>query len=120
MQIAGTVVHGKKQARDLGYPTANIQYQSAEHQAPGVWICWMLIDGIPHQGLSIIGMWSLEDGAPSIEVYLLEVHSDLYGKSVAVSFGDFLRPLESFETMEKLVKQIEKDVYNAKEWFKTH
>jgi hypothetical protein len=117
MEIRGVVVHGKKQARGLGYPTANIAYTSTEHVKHGVWTCWLEIDGEKHESLGIVGMWQLETGEPSIEAYALSLDRGMYDKDVAIIFGEWLRPLEQFKTTALLREQIEKDIARARTWF---
>lgn len=119
MKIRGIVVHGKKEAHTLGYPTANIEYVSPESIEPGVWTCHVVIDGVSFQGLAVVGMWKLAGGEPSAEVHILDFDRDVYGKDVEVFFGERFRALEAFESVEKLKTQIEKDVRRARQRFLT-
>lgn len=120
MQIQGVVVHGKKQARELGYPTANIEYSSVDHLESGVWTCWMRVDSEPCEGLAVVGMWRLSGGEPSVEVHLLDISQDLYGKHVQVELGHRLRPLLPFQGVESLKIQIQQDVQQGRAWFSSH
>lgn len=120
MQIQGIVVHGKKQARELGYPTANIEYSSADHLEPGVWTCWMLLDGEPQEGLAVVGMWKLSGGEPSVEVHLLDISPDLYDARVQIEVGHRLRPLLPFQGVEPLKIQIKQDIQQGRVWFSSH
>lgn len=117
MQIRGVVVHGKKEARTLGYPTANLEYASSGSVEHGVWTCWAIMNGVRHQGLAVIGMWHLAEGAPSAEVHILDFNQDIYGETLEVVLGERLRPLEAFENVEKLKWQIEQDVQQARKKF---
>jgi riboflavin kinase/FMN adenylyltransferase len=114
MRIQGVVVHGKKEARTLGYPTANLEYAESTNIEHGVWTCWVMINGARHQGLAVIGMWRLAQGVPSAEVHILDFHQDIYGETLEVILGERLRPLEAFEDLEKLKRQIEQDVHQAR------
>lgn len=117
MNICGTVVHGKKEAGGLGYPTANIVYTSSERAASGVWTSWLDVDGERYESLAVVGMWQLETGAPSLEVHALNTDLDMYGKNVTVTLGALLRPLQQFRDTALLVKQIQEDVVMARAWF---
>lgn len=117
MKIRGIVVHGKKEARTLGYPTANVEYVSSPPIEHGVWTCHVLIDGLSFQGLAVVGMWRLAGGEPSAEVHILDFDRDVYGKEIEILFGERLRALESFESVEKLKSQIEEDVRKGREHF---
>lgn len=117
MQIRGVVIYGKKEARTLGYPTANLVYEASEEAEPGVWTCWVTIDDVRLQGLAVIGMWHLAGGVPSAEIHILDFDQDIYGETIEVTLGERLRPLETFESVEHLKSQIEQDVKRARERF---
>ncbi len=117
MQLRGVVVHGKKEARTLGYPTANIEYFSSEQPESGVWTCWVTVDEKLYQGLAVVDMWQLANGCPSLEVHILDFSQEVYGKQVEVALGERLRALAKFEGLEKLKQQIEEDVKRGREWF---
>ena len=118
MEIQGMVVHGKKEARTLGYPTANIAYTSLATPEAGVWTCFIDIEGKAYQGLAVVGMWYLSTGEPSVEVHVFDFQEEIYGKIVVVIFGIVLRPLKKFETLEILKTQIKQDIERGRDWFK--
>ena len=117
LSLTGTVVHGKGEARGTGYPTANLDYAGIEHPEVGVWTCRVTMEDAVHHGLAVIGMWNMEGGAPSVEVYLLDVQKNLYGKELTVTPLIKLRELMAFETMDVLVAQIKKDIQDARAVF---
>jgi len=53
-------------------------------------------------------------GDETIEVHLLDVDEDLYGKSVRVQFIDRLRNEQRFTSAETLVFQIKTDIEQAR------
>ncbi len=112
--MSGVVVRGTQQARMIGYPTANIEYATVEEIWAGVWTCWIMIRGIRHSGLAVIGMWRLLNGSPSLEVYVLDFDQDIYGETVHVELNVWLRALETFATTEKLIQRIREDVERAR------
>ncbi len=120
MQIKGIVVRGKQEATKLGYPTANIEYVSEAKIEAGVWSCWLDIDGVRHQAAGVVGMWTLTNGCPSVEAHILDFSEDLYGRTVEVIFGERLRPLQQFISVDVLKQQIAEDVTNIRKWFITH
>lgn len=115
--VTGTVVRGKGAARGIGYPTANLDYASAEVPEVGVWTCRVAVDGAEYHGLAVVGMWELDSGLPSVEVYLLDMAQDLYEKSLTVTPLMKLRDLMQFDSTEALVAQIQQDVADAREVF---
>lgn len=117
MIILGSVVRGKQEARGLGFPTANIAH-GVDGLKSGVYIARMHVDGHVRRGLGIVGMWDQENGHRSLEVYLLDVHPDLYGKNVTVALYDKIRDLKQFDERDALIEQIKKDIAEAREYFK--
>lgn len=116
MQLSGVVVEGKKEARKLGYPTANLEYCSAIHSDKGVWICWSTLKGKRYPALAVVGMWQLATGEPSLEIHILDFTENIYGQVVDVSLEKWIRPLEKFPNIEDLKIQIEKDIQTARMW----
>jgi riboflavin kinase/FMN adenylyltransferase len=49
-----------------------------------------------------------------LEVHLLDVEAQGYGRPVEVRFIDFIRPEQTFETPEALKAQIARDVERAR------
>lgn len=117
--IRGKVVTGKRQARGVGYPTANLEYAYDEAPESGVWTCRVEHEGKLKEGLAVIGMWKLENELPSLEVHLLDFAGDLYDQPLAVALMTKLRDLEKFDSIDELVAQIEKDVEAARAEFES-
>lgn len=120
MTISGIVVRGKQEARTLGYPTANIDYSADQRIESGVWTCFVDLNGERYQGVAVVGMWTLLNGLPSVEVHLLDFTNDVYGLTLNVTFGGRLRELISFDGLEALKKHIQQDIDQAKHWFTTY
>ena len=53
--------------------------------------------------------------APRIETHILDFSGDLYGKEIPLSFVDFLRPEQKFNSVEELVAQIKVDIEKGRE-----
>lgn len=123
-RLRGTVVHGSKRGRVLGYPTANLDL-GADYVVPANGIYAVRVAGmaegtegagpIERIGAASLGIRPQFDGGErSIEVYLLDFEGDLYGAELAVDFLAFLRPEARFESVEALVEQIGRDVEDAR------
>jgi len=95
--IAGSVVHGNKLGRKLGYPTANIQLKG---------VASLGVRPTLGQGLK-----------PVLEVHLFDFDREVYGAHVAVHFLHKLRDEAKFESLEALTAQIARDVAAAKSYF---
>lgn len=112
--IRGTVVHGKKLARQFDYPTANIRMPEGKISPRfGVYATLVLIDGCVYHGVSNVGIRpSFDDGeAINVETFLLDFKGDIYDKSVVVKFVKFFRDEIKFVNEVELFKQIDSDVH---------
>lgn len=113
--VRGEVVHGAKRGRDLGFPTANIGLAPETGLAHGVYAVRMRVDGAVHDGAASFGRRpQFDNGAPLLEVHLLDVSPDLYGKTVEVEFVGFIRPEARFDGVEELVARMKIDVAEAR------
>jgi riboflavin kinase/FMN adenylyltransferase len=117
--LEGEVVHGSRRGHELGFPTANLKTANELVPAFGVYAVLATIEGSMLKGVASIGVRPTFDQGPvSIEVYLFDYQGDLYGKEMEVAFVERLRGEEKFSNGEALVRQIRKDVQDAKEALK--
>ena len=112
--IHGTVEHGQKLARTLGFPTANITLpRNAALPKPGVYKVQATLDGKPHTGIANIGLRPTicEDFKPTrLEAHFPNWCGDLYGQELAVQLIRFIRPEQKFSSIDMLKTQIERDI----------
>jgi riboflavin kinase/FMN adenylyltransferase len=110
--LRGTVVPGDRVGRSLGFPTANIQ--TAPRQlvpAHGVYAVEVRVSGSTYGGLCYIGTRPTFGGQKeSVEVHLMGYQGDLYGSTLDVIFARRLRDDMVFESPDKLVEQIKRDL----------
>jgi riboflavin kinase/FMN adenylyltransferase len=114
--LAGPVVVGNRQGRELGFPTANIDV-NPEMMIPndGIYATWAVIGGQRLPSATSIGIrptFGLRDRV--IEVHVMDFNQDIYGAEIGVEFVDKLRDQETFTSVEALVEQIGQDVVNAR------
>jgi riboflavin kinase/FMN adenylyltransferase len=113
--IEGNVVHGSSRGHSLGFPTANIQTANELLPAFGVYAVRASVGGRTVDGAASIGVRpTFGDGPVSIEVFLFDFDGDLYGKHVEVAFIRRLRGEQKFSDADALVRQMHKDVEQAK------
>ena len=68
------------------------------------------VDGERHDGAAYLGTRpTFDDGAPMLEVFLLDFDGDLYGREIEVEFIDFIRGDRRFDGMEALKAQMALD-----------
>ncbi|OGV73722.1 MAG: riboflavin biosynthesis protein RibF [Methylophilales bacterium RIFCSPHIGHO2_02_FULL_57_10] len=118
--ISGHVVHGDKQGRVLGYPTANVQMHHDKPPLTGIYAVKL---SSPDEG-DLPGVASLgvrptmkQDGKPTLEVHLFDFARDIYGQHVRVHFLKKIRDEEKFPDLEALKRQIALDEQAAREYF---
>ncbi len=112
MQIQGTVVAGLRQARQLGYPTANLAYtlepgSALEHGVYAGTVHW---EGETHRAAIVIGGDFRDVHPPKCEAYILDWTGDLYNHHVTFKIGNRVRALRRFDSIEELKEQIEQDI----------
>lgn len=116
--ILGTVVHGDDLGKKIGFPTANLSAHSEQFPPNGVYFAEAKLSGVVHPGVVNLGHRPTMSSGKSdrtLEVYLLNFDSDIYGKDLELRFVRYLRPEKKFENVEALVRQIERDVQQARE-----
>ena len=110
--LTGTVVHGLKLGRTLGYPTANIQVTEDYKLIPkdGVYAVYSYIAGRKVYGMMSIGKNpTIEGKGASIEVYFFDFNGDLYDQKLTIEFVQYLREEQKFATIDLLKKQLQDD-----------
>jgi len=113
--VAGTVIHGEKRGRDLGYPTANIRLDKNCGLKHGIYAVRVghgteRLDGVASFGRRP----TFDNGAPLLEVFLFDFKGDLYGASLDVAFIAFIRDEVKFDGIEALVRQMGDDSAKAR------
>jgi len=111
--FSGEVIHGDKLGRQLGYPTANLKINNEEKIIPGngIYAVYGELESAPrYKGMMSIGFRPTVDGKKRvIEVNLFDFNEQIYGRDLRVYVKKYLRAEVKFESLEKLVKQIDQD-----------
>jgi riboflavin kinase/FMN adenylyltransferase len=115
-QITGRVLHGQKLARQLGWPTANVQLKRRRVPFTGVYLVSVEIDGKQWPGVANIGVRPTVagDGKAHLEVHLLDFAGNLYDRRLTVAFHHKLRDEQRFASLEALKSAIDADVAAAR------
>lgn len=114
--INGTVSHGKKLGRTLGFPTANIKIgENKVIPKDGVYFTVTEFEGKRFYGISNIGTNpTVEDTQRRAENFIFDFDGDLYGKEIKIEFLKYIRGEKKFDSVETLAKQVKKDIETAK------
>jgi len=117
--LEGTVIHGEKRGREIGYPTANLGLSGNwTIPADGIYAGWLEVENNRWPAAISIGTNPTFEGIRSrqIEAYALDQEGlDLYGKSARFIFGWRLRETIKFDGLEPLLAQMKKDCDQARE-----
>ncbi len=115
--LTGKVVRGAGRGEGIGYRTINLALPNARKLLPpdgvyAVWTEWYggQAGGMMHQGPRP----TFKDLGASIEVHLLDVNEDLYGKIVKLAWVERLRDVRAFPSVEALKAQLDADFQSAK------
>src|SRR6516164_4253456 len=108
--ISGTVVHGDKRGRELGFPTANLRLDPACALRHGIYAVRVAIGGHRYDGVASFGRRPMFDtGAVLLEIFLFDFSGDLYGATIDVAFIAWLRDEAMFASAKDLVRQMAED-----------
>lgn len=120
LTITGTVVHGEKRGRALGFPTANIALAPGNPFPPeGVYCCLVRL---PHRLTACGATVSVGTNPtfPDIESIRVEAHihdldEQLYGLIAELRLLQRLRDMRRFASAEDLIAQMESDVRQSRQ-----
>ncbi|MCU1406661.1 MAG: bifunctional riboflavin kinase/FAD synthetase [Glaciihabitans sp.] len=115
--VRSIVVHGEKRGRELGYPTANLA-PDLEGLVPadGVYAAWATIGEDRFPAAVSVGNNPTFDGVPEkrVEAHLLDQDLDLYGRTIEVSFVEYIRGMTKFDSITDLITQMGNDSDRAR------
>jgi riboflavin kinase / FMN adenylyltransferase len=114
--LSGPVVHGRHLGRTIGFPTANIAV-AADRALPayGVYAACAGVNETLYSAAVNIGTRpTVDDGAPTVEAYLLDFTGDIYGRDLRLEFVRRIRPELKFKGLEALKAAIADDVEKAR------
>jgi len=118
--IDGSVRHGDKIGRQLGFATANIRIRHNPLPMTGVFA--VEVAGLGEQrlpGVANLGIRPTLGGTrPLLEVHLFDFDRDIYGTHLSVRFVHKLRNEQRFPNFDALKAQIAADAAAARAYFK--
>jgi len=112
--MRGTVAHGDKRGRTLGFPTANLvpdpRLAVPDH---GIYACRAILPGLGEFTAAVsIGVRPtfVTGRGLLVEAFLLDFDEDIYGRELRLDFIARLRGEKRFESVDTLVEQMHRDV----------
>ena len=117
-EFQGKVIHGEKNGRKFGFPTANIAVKRNVLPIKGVFGVQVLLNGETYQGVANIGSKpTLQGLKPVLEVHLFDFEKQIYGQRLTIQPLFKIRDEHKFDSVEALIAQITDDVASAKRQF---
>lgn len=116
--IKSKIIHGKKFASSVGIPTANLNANS-EYIIPyqGVYVTKIKVNNKIYKSVTSVGKnISFNEDFISVETNIFDFNQDIYNDTVRLYFIYRIRDMLNFESKEKLVAQIKKDIDFAKKF----
>jgi len=111
--LSGLVVKGDQRGRELGYPTANLEWDGCLIvPADGVYAGYVNVEGdrLP-AAISVGTNPQFAGNTQRVEAYVLNRNDlELYGAQIGVEFVDLIRPQEVFASLDEYLTQIAIDV----------
>jgi riboflavin kinase/FMN adenylyltransferase len=108
--VSGTVVHGDKRGRELGYPTVNLRLDPGCALAHGIYAVRVGVGERRYDGVASFGRRPMFDqGTVLLEAFLFDFSGDLYGEVIDVAFVDWIRPELKLDSVAELVRRMDED-----------
>lgn len=122
--LVGSVVHGERRGRELGFPTANLSFSDPValppdgiYAAHATWGGEHVLD--PRDGadavISLGTQPTFGGRVRLLETHLLDRNEDLYGERMRVEFRGWIRGQERYDSVDALIAQMGHDVKRTRE-----
>lgn len=121
--LSGIVVGGRHKGREIGFPTANLDYPQ-EYILPKIGV-YIGIADVPQgtfKAMINIGHNPTFNtrNEVSIEAYLLDFNDTLYGQKMTLHFLHRIRDEMKFESVQMLIEQMLSDYQMTRDYFENH
>jgi riboflavin kinase/FMN adenylyltransferase len=117
------VVEGDKRGRELGFPTANIAI-GLDRALPdyGIYVTRAYVREATYEACTSIGVRPTFDvePRPTVETFILDFDSDIYGEEMRIDLLKRLRGEEKFENADALIAQMHRDIEDTRAYFAGH
>jgi riboflavin kinase/FMN adenylyltransferase len=118
--VEGEVVKGDGVGRQLGFPTANVDFGNELIPKAGVYVSIARFEGRWLPSATSIGKRPTFNFPEQmkVETYIFDFNESIYGKHMEVDLLHYLREEIKFPSKEALIEAIEQDCLNARNYFK--
>lgn len=110
--ITGKIIHGKKNGKAMGYPTANLSLvQDQVLPIEGVYETNVYYKDKVYKGATSVGKNPTFGANPlTVETYILDFDENIYGRTIRLEFVRQLRGQITFDSIDALIVQMQEDV----------
>lgn len=110
--VRGTVAHGDKRGRALGFPTVNLDVPiNRLLPRDGIYAMWAEVNGARVSAAASLGVRpTFGAGERRLEAFLLDWSGEVYGDAIRAEFVERLRDELRFASAGELATQIAEDV----------
>lgn len=120
-RLSGVVIHGAKQGRRIGFPTANLDiYDEFVIPKVGVYAGYTIVRGERYKSIINIGFnptFNTREQV-SIETHILDFDESIYGEVIHQEFAFRIRDELKFNSIDALIEQMQSDEQIAREKLK--
>jgi riboflavin kinase/FMN adenylyltransferase len=115
--VEGEVIHGHHRGKEMGFATANLEWEAELIPSKGVYVARAEFNGLKYAAVVNVGVNpTFGDEKISIEAFLLDFKEDLYEKRLRISFLKKLRDEKKFDSIEALTSRIQQDIQEARKY----
>ena len=119
--MEGVIAKGDRMGRKIGFPTINLKSENELYPRDGVYVTKVLLRSFERTFTCVTNIGRrptvYEDYATTVESYILDFSSDVYGEPIRLTFFERLRDEKVFPSMLELTAQIRRDVEATRLWF---
>ncbi len=119
--LEGVIAKGDRMGRKIGFPTINLKSENELYPRDGVYVTNVHLRSFERTFTCVTNIGRrptvYEDYATTVESYILDFSSDVYGEPIRLAFFERLRDEKVFPSMLELTAQIRRDVEATRLWF---
>jgi len=116
--LSGSVISGQGLGKKALVPTLNLKVYDYQLPKHGVYATRTKVGGAWFESVTFLGHRVTTDGSFAVETYILEREMGIIRGLIWVEFVSFIRENQKFNGLDKLKKQINKDIEECKKIFK--
>ncbi len=119
--LDGLIARGDRMGRKIGFPTINLKPENELYPADGVYFSRVFFKSFGREFDCVTNIGRrptvYEDYETTIESYVLDFSSDVYGERIRLFFHDRVREERRFASMLELTAQIRRDIDATRAYF---